>query len=76
MSDLPELHISSLSRLLAHGLQLRGQRVDVPRDHGHAISGPVGLANDERCQGGPVAGDVVLAAGLDLVGPVVAGWEL
>lgn len=71
-----ELDVAGLVGLRAHGLELRGEGVDVAANHGDAVACLVRLANGEGDEGTSVSCDPILAAGLDLVDPRVASREL
>lgn len=64
-----ELHIACLAGPVADGLEARGEGIDVSADHGHAAAGLVGGADGEGDDGAAVAGDPVLASGVDFAIP-------
>lgn len=71
-----ELDIAGRVWLRADGLEPGCQSVDVAGDHANAVARLVGLADGKGDDGTAIAGDPVLAAGLDFVGPGVARREL
>jgi hypothetical protein len=71
-----ELDVAVGVGLLARGLEAGGEGVNVAGNHGDTIAGFVALGDGEGDDGAAVARGEVLAAGLELVGPVVAAGEL
>ncbi|KAI9149375.1 Protein SYG1 [Paramyrothecium foliicola] len=71
-----ELDVAGAVGLGAHGLELGREGVDVAGDDADAVARLVGLADLEGDKGAAVAGNPVLAAGLELASPGVARGKL
>lgn len=71
-----KLDITALCALLANGLELGGEGINVASDNGHAVTRLVGLAYSEADKCTAVATDKVFTASLELAGPVVSSRQL
>lgn len=71
-----KLDIAALCALLADGLELGGEGINMASDNGHAVTRLVGLAYGETDKCAAVATDKVFTASLELASPVVSCRQL